>query len=211
MDQWLTTCVSIERTFIIIKGIHFNKKKTKSIAKWIIFGLVLFIISTTIHDPIYRSLFIENNNEQKRIWCIVEYSYAIQIFNSIMNISHFIPPFFINVISAVLIIIISTRKQAKVRTQQTYKQILNEQIQKHRSLLIGPFVLIILGIPRLIISLASGCMKSTNDSWLFILGYYISLIPPLLTFIIFILPSTVYKQEFDKAINQYKSIFKRLL
>jgi hypothetical protein len=164
MDQWLTACVSIERTFIIIKGVNFNKKKTKSIAKWIILGLGLFIISTNVHDPIYRSLFIENNDGQKRIWCIVEYSYAIRIFNSIMNISHFILPFIINVISAVLIIIINTRQQAKMRTKQTYKQILNEQIQKHKSLLIGPFVLIILGIPRLIISLASGCMKSTNDS-----------------------------------------------
>jgi len=128
-----------------------------------------------------------------------------------MTISHFIFPFIINFISALLIIIISTRQQAKVRTQQTYKKILNEEIQKHRSLLIGPFVLIILGIPRLIISFASGCMKSANDSWLFLSGYYISLIPPLLTFVIFILPSTVYKQEFDKAINHYKSILKRLL
>jgi hypothetical protein len=39
-----------------------------------------------------------------------------------------------------------------------------EQIRQHGNLLIGPFVLIILAIPRLIISFASGCMKSTSDN-----------------------------------------------
>ncbi len=49
--------------------------------------------------------------------------------------------------------------------QQIYKDILNEQIRQHKNLLIGPCVLIILGVSRLIISFTSGCMKSTSDSW----------------------------------------------
>ncbi len=52
-------------------------------------------------------------------------------------------------------------------------------------------------------------MKSTSDSWLFLLGYFISLIPPLLTFILFVLPSKTYKETFRKAINQYRNLFNR--
>ncbi len=70
-------------------------------------------------------------------------------------------------------------------------------------------ILIILGIPRLIISFTSACMKSTSDSWLFLVGYFISLIPPLLTFILFVLPSKTYKETFRKAISQYRNIFSR--
>ncbi len=63
MDQWLTAFVAIERAFIAIKGINFNKKKSKSITKWTINGLVLITIITNIHDPIHRKLFEENEDQ----------------------------------------------------------------------------------------------------------------------------------------------------
>jgi hypothetical protein len=103
----------------------------------------------------------------------------------------------------------STRQQARIQKKQKYKEILKKQIREHKNLLIGPSVLIILGIPRLVISLTSGCMKSSTDSWLFLLGYYISLIPPLLTFILFVLPSSTYKKAFREAISQYRNIIRR--
>jgi hypothetical protein len=166
---------------------------------------------TNIYDPIYRRLFIEDNNDddERRLWCIVQYPSAIQIINLIINILHFIVPFIVNLISALVIIIMSTRQQAAIKKKQKYNDIRNEQIRQHKNLLIGPCVLIILGIPRLIISFTSGCMKSTSDSWLFLLGYFISLIPPLLTFILFVLPSSKYKEAFRKAVNRYRNLINR--
>jgi hypothetical protein len=167
------------------------------------------IILTNIHDPIYRSLFEENDDDnKKRFWCITQYPSAIRIINLIINILHFSLPFIINFISALIIIIMSTRQQAAIKKKQKYQQILNEQIQQHKNLLIGPCVLIILGIPRLIISFTKGCMKSSSDSWLFLMAYFISLIPPLLTFILFVLPSSTYKQAFRQVISRYRNMIK---
>ena len=173
MDQCLTACVAIERAYISIKGINFNKEKVRLIAKRIIIGLVLLSIVTSIHDPIYRRLIQEENDEEKRIWCIVEYPSTIHILNLVFTISHIIIPFIINFISALIIIIANTRQQAKLQKQHKYEKILNKQIRQHKNLLVGPSVLIILGIPRLIISFSSGCMKSPTNSWLFLLGYFI--------------------------------------
>ncbi|CAF1370564.1 unnamed protein product [Adineta steineri] len=209
MDQWLTTFVSVERAYITIKGIGFNNNKRKSLTKWIILGLILITIVTNVHDPIYRRLHTEEDDEDIRIWCIVKYPPVIDIVNSVMNIFHFIAPFIINLTSAIIIIIINARQRAKLKTKQKYIKILQEQIQQHKSLLIGPFVLIIFSISRVIISFASGCMKSMTDSWLFLFGYFMSLIPPLLTFVLFVLPSTTYKQAFKKAISRYRNIFRR--
>jgi len=211
MDQWLTTCVAIERAYITIKGISFNKKKIKLTAKLVVTSLILITIGTAIHDPLNRSLFDEVNDEEKRIWCIVSYSSSIHIVNLVITIFHIIVPFLINLISAIIIIIMNARQRAAIQKQQPYKKILNQQIQQHKNLLIGPFVLIILGVPRLIISFTSGCLKSTSDSWLFIMGYFISLIPPLLTFILFVLPSTTYKQAFKKSISRYRNLINRCL
>jgi hypothetical protein len=52
-------------------------------------------------------------------------------------------------------------------------------------------------------------MKSVNDSWLFLVGYFISFIPSILTFVIFVLPSKLYKKQFQKAVVQYRTNIKR--
>ena len=71
LNEWLIAFVAIERSFIIITGVNFNKKKSKLIAKRIIISLILLIILTNIFDPIYRNLFDEynDNDDEKRIWC----------------------------------------------------------------------------------------------------------------------------------------------
>jgi hypothetical protein len=209
MDQWLTAFVSIERAFITIKGLHLNKYKTKLVAKYTIYVLLLITILTNIHDPIHRSLHKENDDDEKKFLCIVEYKPTIRIIDYIINGFHFIVPFIINIISATIIIIVKTQRKALIRRGQNPRSILTEEIQQHKNLLIGPFVLIILVIPRLIITFASGCMKPTSNPWLFLLGYFISLVPPTLTFILFVLPSTLYKEEFSKAISQCRKIFQR--
>ncbi|CAF1411627.1 unnamed protein product, partial [Rotaria sordida] len=205
MDQWLNACVAIERTITIIKGTRFDQNKSKQIAKYIILVLLFTITSTTIHDPIHRRLLNENDDDvdEKRIWCIVSYSSNLRAFNSFILIFHFLAPFFINTISAIIIIVMITRQRTTVRQHQPYKELLREQFQQHINLIIAPFVLVILAVPRLIISFVGGCLKSTSGSWLSLIGYLISFVPSMLTFLLFVFPSESYKQIFRKTIEQY--------
>ncbi len=185
IGDWLSACVAIERTFVVLKGITFNKNKSKQMARWIIIGVILFTIGSVIHDPIHRQLI--NDEEEKRTWCIVRYSSILQIFDSIVHIFHFIIPFSINLISSIVIIINAARIHSNARKKQSYKQYLQEQFDKQKHL-----ILVLLAVPRLIISFLSGCMESVRDPWLFLFGYFISFLPPLLIPIIFILPSEIY-------------------
>ncbi|CAF4375480.1 unnamed protein product, partial [Rotaria sordida] len=85
-----------------------------------------------------------------------------------------------------------TKTQKKVKN----KTLFYVQIKRHKHLIIAPCILILLALPRLIISFLSKCMESTRDPWLFLSGYYISFIPSLLIFVVFVLPSKKYKEEF---------------
>jgi hypothetical protein len=209
MDQWLTTCVAIERAYITIKGVNLNKQKVRLTAKLIIIALGFLTIGTSIHDPINRRLVDEiNDNDEKRIWCVVSYSSVIRIFNLIITIFHIIVPFIINLIAAIIIITMNARQRAVIEQHDTYQKILIKQFQQHKNLLIGPIVLTIFAIPRMIIAFASGCMQSVSHSWLFLLGYFMSLIPPLLTFILFVLPSSTYYQVFHQTIEKYRTILR---
>jgi len=216
IDQWLTAFVAIERAIISFKGANFQPQKARFYSKWITICSIFFIILTNIHDPLHRKLFEENSDEQQRYWCIVEYSSTfLHIYNSFITIFHFILPFIINFISALIIIFLKTKQQInvkKIKKQQRshLKKILFEQIQQHKNLLIAPCVLTILGIPRLIMSFTSSCMTSNKDFWFYFLGYNISLVPSLLTFVIFVLPSSTYKEAFRAAISRFHiSCFKR--
>jgi hypothetical protein len=51
------------------KSIRFDKKKSKQAAKFVILILLIVIVGTSIHDPIYRHLINEVNDDDdiKRI------------------------------------------------------------------------------------------------------------------------------------------------
>ncbi|CAF0862040.1 unnamed protein product [Adineta ricciae] len=206
MDQWLNACVAMERTMTTIQESRFKREKSKQMAKYMIGSLFLLVISTTIHDPFYRRLIDDSNdeNEKHRIWCVVTYPTNVRMYSSMINIFHFITPFLINLFSTMIMIRILVRRRARLRPHETYQRLLSEQFRQHLHLLLAPLLLIILAIPRLIISFVWGCMESNNDSWIYLIGYFISFIPPIITFIVFVLPSNLYKREFYKHIQHYR-------
>ncbi|CAF1398188.1 unnamed protein product [Adineta ricciae] len=206
ISQWLNACIAIERTITVINGVNFDKEKSKKTAQIIIISLFIITGSSCIHDLIYRELITEIKSDDTRLnqfWCVVRYSSKLEIYNSLIHTFHIIGPFIINLASVVILILKKTRQESNLHKQQSYKLILRKTIKEHRNLLTAPIVLVILGIPRIILIFVSKCMKSSNDAWLFLTGYFISLIPPMLIFLIFILPSTFYKEIFYKTFKPH--------
>ncbi|CAF2718493.1 unnamed protein product [Rotaria sp. Silwood2] len=68
-SEWLNACVAMERMFNVIKGMTFNKKKSKIIAKQVTFCVVIITILSHIHDPIHRQVIDDLDGDQQRIWC----------------------------------------------------------------------------------------------------------------------------------------------
>ncbi|CAF1415316.1 unnamed protein product [Adineta steineri] len=200
-DTWFNACVAMERAILVYKGVHFHQQTSRKLAKRIIILLPLVITSTFIHEPIYRGLF--NDEEEQRIWCVTYYNKSLQNYNSTVILIHFLSPFIINLCSALYIIINVSRRRNAAQSKYTYFQHLYQQFREYKHILISPLVLVILSSPRLIISLMSTCIKSSQNSWLFLSGYFISFIPSMLVFIIFVLPSDLYKKEFQESIQSW--------
>lgn len=206
VGDWLTAAVATERAFTLIQGTTFSKKKSRQVSRFIIIGIYLFTFLSFIHDPIHRDL--GDDLQEGRTWCLIRYTPAMKIDNSAINIVHVFVPFSINLLSAFLIIITTAQIRVTVK-KKPYREHLKEQFYFHKDLIISPLVLILLVVPRLVISFISGCMKSSRDPWLYLIGYFISFIPPILTFIIFVLPSTMYMKEFTYIIAQLRLKIRR--
>ena len=98
-----------------------------------------------------------------------------------MNTFHFFGPLVSNSVSS---LVLKSRQQLNnVHTDRRLGNVFREQIRQHKHLLTGPVTLTILTIAHLIIIFMSKCMQSANDSWLFLIGYFISFIPSILTFV----------------------------
>jgi len=215
MNRWLSTSVAIERAVCAIQGVRFNKTKSKHIAKFIICFLLIFTMSTNVHESIYRKLINDENETDdehiKRIWCITDYSQSsiLLIYNNIIHTFHFFAPFACDLISSVILITKKSHHQANLQKQRTFRRIFREQFQEHKHLCLAPLALVILAIPTMIITYTSKCMESADDAWIYLIAYFISFIPPTLTFIIFVLPSKFYKKEFKKTIQRYRENIRR--
>ena len=193
VGDWLRACVCVELAFTICKGVSFDAAKSRRTAKLMICTVYLFVLLTTLHEPLHRRL--TDDAEEQRTWCVTTYSPMWTSINAAVVLVHFLAPFMINIVSALLIIVMAARRRSTVQQGLTKRQHLRAQFQQHKKLLISPCVLVVLATPRLIISFASGCMSSSRQSLLMLAGYFLSLVPPMLTIAVFVLPSAVYKQQ----------------
>ncbi|CAF3281495.1 unnamed protein product [Rotaria sp. Silwood2] len=193
--DFLNACVGIERTVVTYQEKKLHKAKNKQIAKWAIILICVLTITTNLQDPIHRRLM--DDEEENRTWCIVKYSSSVQAFNSTILLLHFICPFILNIATAFIIVFKVAYQRSGVQKQISYQQHLRQQFYRLKHILISPIILITLAIPRLVISFLSGCMKSPRSPWLFLCGHFISFLPPMSIFIVFVIPSKHYKKEFN--------------
>jgi hypothetical protein len=212
LDAWLNACVAVERAVLISKGVTFDRKKSKRIAQRTIIILPFIIMITLIHEPLHRELFESKaekdktgeNKTENYVWCVTRYSRSIQDYNTAILFFHLVIPFIANLFSALFIIFGSARQRAVARTSQTYREHIYEQLHKHKQLVISPVILLVLSLPRLIISLLSGCVNASRYPWLYLCGYFISFIPSMLIFVVFVLPSKLYRKTFKESLNSWR-------
>ncbi|CAF1199696.1 unnamed protein product [Adineta ricciae] len=152
VSDWLHACIAIERV-IISNGAVFNKRKSKKIAKWMIIIIFLIVTCTNIQEPLHRRLM--DDEDEERTWCVITLSPSIQMFDSIINLLHFLLPFSINLISTLIIIVVTARTRSNIQRKQIYIEHFYQQLQNHKHLLISPCILILLASPRLLIPFLS--------------------------------------------------------
>lgn len=198
-SNWFSACVAVERTANVILSTRFNKKKSKQASTCVIWAVICFAVSTYLPDPLHRVL-IEDEIEARH-WCIIRSSTSIEQFNSINLMFHSVTPFVINGISAIILIIGKSRTYSMTNNEYSSFRHLCKHLYTFKHLIISPVILVLLSVPRLILAFLPGCMKSNEDLWIHLAGYFISFIPPLLTFPIFVLPFRLYRNEFT---NQTK-------
>lgn len=223
LNTWLNACVAIERTINISKGINFHRAKSRRIGRCVVAVLPLCIIASLIYEPIKREVFeikaekdetLEKtetlaNTRDHSVYCITRYSPSLEKYDTGIVFFHLLAPFAINLFSALYIIFGAARQRSTAQRDRSYKGHVCEQFNEHKHLLISPLVLVILASPRLIIALLPACTDVSQNHWLYLSAYFIAFIPSMLVFIIFVLPSSMYKKKFKDTLRSWQQRFRR--
>ncbi|UJR12233.1 hypothetical protein I4U23_016410 [Adineta vaga] len=198
-DNWLNACVALERLMTVYKGVYFNKLLSRRIARRVILLLPFAIMVSIIHEPIYRKLY--KDEFEQRLWCLFLYSQSLHRYNVFISLVHLLGPFCANLCSSVYIVIGSARQRALLQPRISYRQHRRQQLMEHKHLIISSMILVILSMPRIVTAFISGCIKTTHNSQLYAAGYFISFIPSVSIFAVFVMPSDFYKEQFKKSLK----------
>ncbi|CAF1490337.1 unnamed protein product [Adineta ricciae] len=153
----------------------------------------------TLINTIYRS------TTTRYVWCVIHYSSTfVQDYNISILFFHLIVPFLANLLSALIIIFGNARQRSRAQINQTIQEHVRQQLNEHKQLLISPVVLLILSMPRLVISVLPGCVRTSRNLWLYLIAYFFSFTPSVLTFIIFAVPSKLYMKIFRNTLIAWR-------
>ncbi|CAF3820942.1 unnamed protein product [Adineta steineri] len=199
---WLTTFVSIERTYVTLYPGHIWIKKPK-IARITILFTILFLIGLHIHELIYYNVVPDPKYTKNGAWCVTQYNKQLSIYNQTITIFNYIIPCLINFLSALLLILVVARKRANTNQKLSFMKILRHKFQEYKELFIPPIFIIFSALPQFIISFSLACTQFLDIPWqryLVITSYFLSYLPQMTNYIIFILPSVLYKNELDRTV-----------
>jgi hypothetical protein len=220
MVYWLSSLVAIERVYmtLFLNGRWLRKPY---IARRLIVFTVISILISDIHELIFvKSLF--GINDGKGGMCVIEFPINYRstwlLFHLILSIMNSILPLLINICCTITISCIvlkkkmNTRKtiivlEAKTTTHEsrlvnfrTHLHFVFEVLSENKELVIGPSITLVpqlFSLPLFVISFTLYC-QNLESSWmryLLIASYFTSFIPQLISFMLYILPSSFYLTE----------------
>lgn len=208
-DRWLNAFVALERATAAIKGVQFNRNRSRTTA---IFAIpISFVIVGSLLVPPLTRLDLFYDEIEERTWCVVTYVEWIQRYRTAFIHIYYFVPLLINIISIILIVTVTAHQKHRSHRTQTYMIHVRSQMRKNKHVLISTITVVVLTLPHLIISFLLECKKSSRIFWLSLIGYFLSLFPATLIFFIFALPSPLYKKQFNlliKLIRKRQRIWK---
>ncbi len=222
MSYWLMGMVAIERVYVTwyLKGTWL---KSPRIAKWTMGAIIIGTMVCNVHELIYYQSIedpksLDMNNSR---WCVTSYPSGIGTYNQVNIILNYILPLLINLLSTIVLMVLITRKRAIATTNKSahLKSESNMRLTmrtyvnlfcENKELILAPLVTMlpqIFALPQFILSFSLACQEF-NVNWqryLLIISYFITYLPQVLSYKLYISPSSFYKNEFH-ATELYKRV-----
>ncbi|CAF4025453.1 unnamed protein product [Rotaria sp. Silwood2] len=200
INYWLTSLITIHRLGLVLYPTKLSIKSPKY--AFISATIVIFVLFVFhIHELFFYKL-IDDPKQISATLCVPNYTpYQWSVYNRVNVMFHYLVPCTIQIITIVVLIIATARNKAKINTKHTQQKLIMNQLNINKELFITPIIILASALPQAILAFTYAC-KELVEPWQrysLLTTYFLSYSPQVLGFLLFVLPSTMYKEEFYKT------------
>ena len=197
ISLWLMAMVTVERALGAMQYSRWSslQEPKKAIALSFIVGLIVAGSNFILINQ-YK---LVDHPDYSFPWCIREIPSNQQFWTQLLAFVHQALPFLVNIVSALIIILVVTRSKMHVHRKNKHN-VLIDQTRKQSDLLLGPIACFLAQLPEIIILFLNTCDYDTSVwfSHITLSTYYVSFIPQMSIFFLYVTPSRQYRDIFLK-------------
>jgi hypothetical protein len=187
--------------------------KTSRLALTLSIIAILIVSGMHVHEALYYITIVDPSYTFTNVTlCVTSYNKSlISTYNQVNVLIHYFVPFLIQVISITILIVQITLARARTRggsNQQTFMYLFKIQLKTQKEQYVTPMIIIFSSLPQAILSFSYACteLKQSWQRYTLLTTYLLSYLPQMLGFILYVLSSTTFSQEFRQTM-----VGKRLL
>jgi len=168
--------------------------------------VILAVSGMHIHEALYYTTIVDVSYTSINITlCVTSYvQQLVSSYNRANVLIHYFVPFLIQVISITILIIQIARSRARTNgsTKLTFFNLCKKQVKTHKEHYVTPIIIVFSSLPQAILSFSYACteLKQPWQRYTLLTTYFLSYLPQILGFILYVLPSTTYTKEFNETV-----------
>ena len=192
---WLMTSVTIERALAGSFPTRFAYLRTQKSA--VIITIIIVVVTGASIYPHMDQYKLVKHTGSLYSWCINEIKEERAFLIRLTTLFHQIAPFVINLFAGMTIIVAISRSKSVLHHKKKRVAFM-QQIRERMNLLVGPTVCFITQLPQLVVIFIDACIYDQKPWFisLTLLTYYLSFVPQISLFLMYVIPSPLFKQVF---------------
>ncbi len=204
ITYWLTSFVTLERLYMVLFPTSVTLKKPR-LALTVSMFAILIVSGMHIHEFLHYITIVDPSYTSTNVTlCVTSYTKSlISTYNHVNVLVHYFIPFLIQIISITILIVQITLTRARTRgsNQQTFMNLFKKQLKTQKEQYVTPMIIIFSSLPQAILSFSYACteLKQSWQRYTLLITYLLSYLPQMLGFILYVLSSTTFSQEFRQT------------
>jgi hypothetical protein len=202
---WLTSFVTIERLCAVLFPTSITMKNPHlALAMTVL--TILAVSGMHVHEVLHYMTIVDLSYTSVNVsLCVTNYVQSlVSSYNRVNVLFHYFIPFLIQVISITILIvqIACSRARASGNSQQTFADLFKKLFKSQKEQYITPIIIVLSSLPQAILSFSYACseLKQSWQRYTLLTAYFLSYLPQMLGFILYVLPSTTYSAEFRQTV-----------
>ena len=204
ITYWLSSFVTLERLCMVLFPTS-SILKSPRLALVLSISTIIILSGMHIHEALYYTIIVDSTYTSANVTlCVTSYTKSVvSIYNQVNVLIHYFVPFILQVISITITIIQTACSRARTTGNrgETFVDLFKKQFRTQREHYITPIIIVFSALPQAILSFSYACteLKQSWQRYTLLSAYFLSYLPQMLGFILHVLPSTAFSQEFYKT------------